>query len=162
MTFQQMIAIEPKLQKLLETVQRVIDDPAKPCFCRLSVWYCGYSMYDGASLRTRLDQLVGYHAGNRQLNKPGLYEICEATILAAMAPCRGCACVTIHSAPPAALPEPTEPAAPPERRHFAQPRFPARLFYPLNQIIPVCRTCGRLIQPATPKKTKAQKVAEVA
>ena len=145
MTFEQVCEIEPKVRKLLEVAQKVIDDQTQPVFCARDVWF-SYCRYTGDSLRVRLDRLVGYHAANRQLNKPDLYEMCEASIIAAMPPCRGCKCATIHREPPKG------------RRSFIQPRFPQSKYCRLEDIEAVCSKCGQHL-PDHAKKTKSEKAA---
>jgi hypothetical protein len=111
-------------------------------------------MYDGSSLRTRLEELVGYHARREQLNRPGYCETAETAILAALPPCRNCACVTLHSEPP------PEPAPPAPRRHFHQPHFPPALFYDLA-FQPTCPACSQAIDARKIKSTRKEKVTSM-
>jgi hypothetical protein len=84
-TWEEMVAVEPGLARLMLDVQDVYDDRDRRSFCSH-----GYRL----KFQARLQRLAGFQARNPALRSVDAYETALAVILAALPECRNCACCT--------------------------------------------------------------------
>jgi hypothetical protein len=92
-SWQELVAIEPRLELLLKRAKQHKDDRRRRYFCANEVWY-GYGPYYGLGLKGVLVRLVGFNAGQRhpRLITPEAYDVAYDTVYDALPYCRNCSC----------------------------------------------------------------------
>ena len=89
MTFDEIVAAEPRVGELMREAQAV--KYSGPKFCANAVWY-GYSGHRG--IKPRLETLVGWFAENKALTDNHTYDVAYQTIYDALPSCGSkCSCM---------------------------------------------------------------------
>lgn len=91
-TWAQLVALEPRLQALLDEAKSV--DGSDEHFCANRVWYGNARNRNG--IKERLCRLVGWdvrrHGGSALLSSEAAYDVAYETIYDALPGCRECGC----------------------------------------------------------------------
>jgi hypothetical protein len=92
LTWQQLVAAEPRLGSLMREIKTVRDDKSRPSFCANAVWY-GY--YDYPGFKPRLYELAGWGAKSAPdlLRTMEAYDLAYDKLYAALPNCRNCNCM---------------------------------------------------------------------
>jgi hypothetical protein len=91
--WRELIKLEPRLKELYEEIS-AIKDHGGEAFCANAVWY-GYGSYrEDGGFKSRLSQLVGWHAGrvDKRLKSMDAYSIAYDKLYNALPNCRNCNC----------------------------------------------------------------------
>ena len=97
-SWEELVALEPALQQLLDDIRRVKDDKRRPSFCTNHWWYGRPTWLDedeDDGFRGRLIDLVGYVAmrpDEPRLRTSDAYMIAYDTLYDALPGCRNCGC----------------------------------------------------------------------
>jgi hypothetical protein len=96
-TFDEIVALEPELQRLRNEARAIRDDGSKSGFCANAIWY-GHGEYEGLGFKPRLKCLVGWkrREGPEVLKSSEAYYVAYRTIYKELPDCRpgprcGCA-----------------------------------------------------------------------
>ena len=83
-TWEEMVAVEPALGRLLADIMAVRDDLTAPSFCAEAYWY---------RFKVRAIRVVGFQAHRPELRSMEAYETAIARLRAALPECRSCPCL---------------------------------------------------------------------
>ena len=74
MNWQEIVRLQPALDRLLKEVKAVKDDKTKPAFCANAWWY-GYGSRAGLGFKERLVCMVGFHSREPRLRTMEAYDL---------------------------------------------------------------------------------------
>ncbi len=94
LTWENMVAIEPKLARMEAEIKRVKRVPGKP-FCANAVWY-GWHGHPG--FKARFVALVGWYGPHAELASPGTYSFAYRHLYELLPDCWGCSCIRAEDA----------------------------------------------------------------
>lgn len=90
-TWDALVAAEPRLEQLLARARATRDDGSAPSFCANDVWY-GHAGHPG--LKPVLARLVGWNAvGGDLIRSEKAYDVAYETVYDALPDCRACWCL---------------------------------------------------------------------
>jgi hypothetical protein len=91
-TWEGLVAVEPRLDILLAKAHGVKDDKRERSFCANAIWF-GYN--NRPSMRAMLSDLVGWSSQNDALQSSPAYDLAYDKVYGALPDCRKCLCMVL-------------------------------------------------------------------